>query len=138
MKIANSKVIKIKPKETPPSLSSKTNKKSLQNLKSMCQKKAKEIEAITPKRLNENIFTPKVHTEPLDPHQISIDCSMSAINKEKPKKHTWIYDELFIKKKIVDMSFEEEGGERNGDDSIQNNNPQQQSNNSQMIYSVVK
>ena len=58
-------------------------------------------------------------TKPKENNQQISTTEENITNKKYVKKHTWIYDELFIKKNIVDVSFDSEEEEKK-DEPVKN------------------
>ena len=58
-------------------------------------------------------------TKPKENNQQISTTEDNIPNKKYVKKHTWIYDELFIKKNIVDVSFDSEEEEKK-DEPVKN------------------
>ena len=58
-------------------------------------------------------------TKPKESNQKVSTTEENIPNKKFVKKHTWIYDELFIKKNIVDLSFDSEEEEKK-DEPVKN------------------
>lgn len=124
----------------------KPNNKSSTNLKSNKQNKQNGTGSYSNKQRDDMLLSSEkqqmqAQTEPSDKLKISIDGSITINNdnnnKDKPKKHTWIYDELFIKKKIVDMSFEEEPQGENVIDEANNSHNQCNNSHSNFFINIV-